>query len=793
MSRALRLSGRRAHALELTWAMHPGVASRLPWLWHRVLTYALGTGLFWVMGFFVISGYCIHLSVQHLIDRGSFPLKTYLLARLTRILPLYYLALFFAIIVEWGIASDRPPCWLNGLNGGVIACQLLMIQNFTQTFGSFAPSWSITNEFFYYIFYGLIAFALARRTRRPATVGMAMCLLAGISMQLIYRAGYKWSPVLAVGLLFGLGINWFLGAMIAERSDSLVHDHMIQALARFWPAMVVASITMWCSQHVHLEYVYLSSGFAFTFMLVRFLGQDVEHPERADGATARRTTLGDVVGAFQLSHLPVPRADPDDRRLGELALESRVRLEMVLGRLDVDRTGVRSGASLSRGATNSGVAGRVAQTPEIVACFDQSKDRTRYDLRGSAIDRRSREGPSMTFAICFTNFGPYHLARLRGLATRLAERGDRLLAYEVAGCERTYPWTRSRHDEPFEWVTLFPDRVLETIETDSCRGAMIEALEHDQPDAIGIVGYVRPESMAAVRWASRRRCPTILMSESQEIDRPRVWWKELVKRRRVRWFDAAVVGGPTHRDYLVSLGMPRNRISLGYNAVDNDYFASSARRWRENLHGRNGLPQGVYFLTVCRFVPEKNLVRLIAAFARYRRETGSQPVWDLVLCGDGPGSGDVEAAVSSSGFAHAIHRPGFLQIGDLPRWYAHAGAFVLPSLMEPWGLVVNEAAACGLPLLVSCRAGCSATLVPEPEGTTGARFDPYDIEEMAARLSWIATRSADVLEAMGRHAAETVSHWGPARFAQGVVEAIDLAFQGRRRPTPLSFSVSETR
>src|SRR6185437_6174784 len=107
----------------------------------------------------------------------------------------------------------------------------------------------------------------------------------------------------------------------------------------------------------------------------------------------------------------------------------------------------------------------------------------------------------MTLSICFTNFGPYHLARLRALAGRLARRGDRLIAYEVAGTERTYPWARSRRDEPFAWVTLFPDRVLETIEPEACRQAMVDALEQDQPEAVGIVGYARPESIAAARWA----------------------------------------------------------------------------------------------------------------------------------------------------------------------------------------------------------------------------------------------------------------------------------------------------
>ena len=226
----------------------------------------------------------------------------------------------------------------------------------------------------------------------------------------------------------------------------------------------------------------------------------------------------------------------------------------------------------------------------------------------------------MKFAVCFTNFGPYHLARLRALAARLNATGDRLIGYEVAGSEHKYPWRHFRRDEPFEWTTLFPDRTLETIARGECRAAILEALERDRPDAVGSVGYVRPESMAAARWARRRGLPTILMSESQAIDRPHLWWKELIKRRRLRLFDAALVGGPTHRDYLVQLGMPPAHIALGYNAVDNDDFARNAMMWRQHPAGRAdlGLPDAPYFLTVCRFVHEKNLFRLIKAFARYR-------------------------------------------------------------------------------------------------------------------------------------------------------------------------------
>lgn len=365
-----------------------------------------------------------------------------------------------------------------------------------------------------------------------------------------------------------------------------------------------------------------------------------------------------------------------------------------------------------------------------------------------------------TLAISFTNFGPYHLARLRALAHALDAGGGRLIAYEIAGTERLYPWVREQGKEPFEWVTLFPNRTLETLSKSACSKAIHDVLKRDRPDVVAAVGYSRPESTAILRWAGREGRPAILMSESQAIDHPRVWWKEAVKRIRVRRFSSALVGGPPHRNYLVDLGMPRDRIVLGYNAVDNDRYAEQAERARQTLEGQQGLPRSPFFLAVSRFAPEKNLVRLVRAYARYRISVPKEGAWDLVLCGDGPGAAEVEEAVASSGFAGSIHRPGFLQADELSRWYAFASAFVHPSLMEPWGLVVNEAAACGLPLLISDRAGCGETLVPDLPDSTGRRFDPHDVEAMSDSLVWMASLSAAERQAMGRRASAVVAEWG---------------------------------
>ena len=211
----------------------------------------------------------------------------------------------------------------------------------------------------------------------------------------------------------------------------------------------------------------------------------------------------------------------------------------------------------------------------------------------------------MIFALCFTNFGPYHLARLRALSSRLRERGDCLIAYEMAAAEQIYPWQRPGQAESFDWITFFPERTLETLTARDCATAIVQALDRDQPDAVGVIGYARPESMAAARWVRRNRQIALLMSESQAVDRPRTWWKELIKRRRLRLFDAALVGGPRHRDYLIDLGMPAHRIALGYNAVDNAFYRKRAKFWHDHPEGKEGLPAASFFLTVCRFAPRE--------------------------------------------------------------------------------------------------------------------------------------------------------------------------------------------
>jgi peptidoglycan/LPS O-acetylase OafA/YrhL len=260
-----------AHAVDISWSIHPEARTQYASWLHDLLYYVVAAGVYWVIGFFVISGYCIQLSVMRATVGDHFPLFRYLAARLLRILPLYYAALLFAVVVEWLIAPARPYFWFNGLDVKVLVAQLLIVQNLTQTYGSYAPSWSITNEMFYYVFYGFLVCVAIKRGLRATWLGMSVCVVVALVTEGLYFGLYRSSRVLGPGLLFGLGTLWFLGAMVAENRESLSQSPRARLVSRSWLLVLAAAIAMWYSQRIHLQVVYLVLGAAFTLMLVRFI------------------------------------------------------------------------------------------------------------------------------------------------------------------------------------------------------------------------------------------------------------------------------------------------------------------------------------------------------------------------------------------------------------------------------------------------------------------------------------------------------------------------------------------
>jgi glycosyltransferase involved in cell wall biosynthesis len=235
-----------------------------------------------------------------------------------------------------------------------------------------------------------------------------------------------------------------------------------------------------------------------------------------------------------------------------------------------------------------------------------------------------------------------------------------------------------------------------------------------------------------------------------------------------RHYDAAFVAGERTAAYLVRMGFLRDRIWTGYDVVDNQAFAAGAADARSKaniLRTTLGLPER-YFLFVGRFAPEKNLPRLLEAYARYRR-VSRQEAWGLVLVGSGPLEPALRARAQE--FRDVVF-PGYQQTDAVQAYYGLASCLVLPSLSEPWGLVVNEAMAAGLPVLVSHRCGCVPELVRS--GLNGYVCDPFDIDGLARLMQIMSSNLAEVRN-MGEVSRRIVASYTPETWAQTLADCIE--------------------
>lgn len=375
-------------------------------------------------------------------------------------------------------------------------------------------------------------------------------------------------------------------------------------------------------------------------------------------------------------------------------------------------------------------------------------------------------------AIIFINYGPYHIARIEYFSELY--RG-KLFPIELSKKEKLREWVArsgrvkilSVQEEPLE----------DSSDSKLCK-SLIALLREINPAVLVIAGYSHSAMRAAARWGRKCGAVNIIMSDTQHQDRKRVWFKEKLKGWWVRrHFDAALVGGQRSACYLNWLGFPRDSIWGGYDVVDNEYFSRCAHEVRRDgvaYRLRLKLPER-YFLYVGRFSPEKNLPRLLKAYKKYKDASGKDS-WGMVLVGSGPQEDDLKRLASSLSLDDVLFT-GYKQIDELPTYYALASCFVLPSVSETWGLVVNEAMACGLPILASNRCGCVPELVHA--GINGYTFEPDSIDSMTYFMMRVSSGKVDLGE-MGEASKRIIANYTPYSWARALADCIDVTLERRK-------------
>jgi glycosyltransferase involved in cell wall biosynthesis len=304
-------------------------------------------------------------------------------------------------------------------------------------------------------------------------------------------------------------------------------------------------------------------------------------------------------------------------------------------------------------------------------------------------------------------------------------------------------------------------------------------LDRERFDVLVIGGWSLLATQLAIVWARVHRVPYLLISESHFRERRPAWIravKSLVLRHVIPQAEGHLVTGALATEHAMHYGAAPDSITVFPNTVDVTAYRAATERLsskRDSFRDELGIaPDAVVVLQVSRLIPQKGPDELVEAVARARELTSAH--LHLLFAGSGELQPSLETRARVLGLA--VTFAGFRQGERLLECYAAADVFALFSRREPWGIVVNEAAACGLPLVLTDAVGAAADLLVP--GENGELVHSGDVDGQAAAIARLAN-DYDRRERFGQRSRDLARPWGYERSVDSFVEAIKRATGGQ--------------
>jgi glycosyltransferase involved in cell wall biosynthesis len=246
-------------------------------------------------------------------------------------------------------------------------------------------------------------------------------------------------------------------------------------------------------------------------------------------------------------------------------------------------------------------------------------------------------------------------------------------------------------------------------------------------------------------------------------------WREQLKRLLyptwMRWISYAIPGGSRQAAFFRYYKVPDDKILISHMTVDTEKIRSTKSTPKQEFRNAKGIPQDqVLFVFVGRLLEQKGIDTLIEAFGLVQKES---PRAALVIVGDGPERVMVDlAAAKYPGRIWVVGREGSAGVIS---WLRAGDVFVLPSRDEHWGLVVNEAMTCGLPVIVSDACGCVDDLVAV--GRNGSIFPVDNAAKLAEAMLQLANDDCKRVS-MGKESEAIIEPWTIERQAETIRAAL---------------------
>ncbi len=387
--------------------------------------------------------------------------------------------------------------------------------------------------------------------------------------------------------------------------------------------------------------------------------------------------------------------------------------------------------------------------------------------------------------IAFINIGPYHLARIKSAHNTLKNKSINLHILELTNNSLEHSWgniDRSFTDKIFTLINLNKSQFSKESKDFSHprvnQIALNDYLKKIKPNLIFVPGWSFELSKSLLKWAKKNNVNTVLMSETKENDKRRNFIIEIFKKFFILpKYSAALVGGKSHANYLEKLGIQKDNIYFGYDVVDNDFFRKKSELSKINkskILKKYNLSDEPFFLGAFRLIKRKNTIRLIKSYSIYFEKYGNK-CWPLIICGDGSEYNELIKLVKNLKLEKKVRFLGFLDYEAVSDLYGLASCLVHSALVEQWGLVINEACAASLPLIISNRVGACDELVED--GKNGFIFDPFSESQIFTAFEKIHNLSVKELNEMGKRSYKKVEKLSPEKFGNAVIDIYERTLQ----------------
>lgn len=312
---------------------------------------------------------------------------------------------------------------------------------------------------------------------------------------------------------------------------------------------------------------------------------------------------------------------------------------------------------------------------------------------------------------------------------------------------------------------------------------LARALNQGNFEVLWVHGYNRWFHWLAIAWAKIRGLKVLVRDEATLLCASRNKLKRLAKQvfflvlRNL--VDGFLAIGRLNAEYYQSYGIGADRIFSVPYAVDNAFFQQKAReasrereRWRSELGLEPGRPIILY---VSKLSEVKRGADLLEAYIRMSPDRVQEPTPYLLFIGEGDQRQILEARARATNWT-SIKFLGFKNQTELPRYYDLCDVLVLPSVFEPWGLVINEVMNAGRAVVVSDQVGCGPDLVRR--GENGEVFKAGDIAGLSLALYNLVSNQAKC-RACGEKGLEIISKWGIEEDVAGLKKALAYVMKNK--------------